>query len=534
MLPAIGIMLDFGALETPRGDGETLIQPPARRLLELLDHNRSLATSYRVRVIDVELSEVRQQTRLELTGSADQVVIVAGHQPEFFHPGVWAKHVVADYLAERLGGRAVNLVVDSDLPKKISLTVPLCSHGHLTTRELLLRRVDRRLTFEQLPELTRHDAERFEAAVAGAMGARFQASFMPVFLAGLAQGCEGEDLVGQMISGRRAIDAAFGIDLVERRVSRVWGGPLLADMILHSRRFMACYNDALAEYRQSMKIRGSTRPIPDLARDGDVVELPLWIHGRDEPRRRLFVQQRGDVIRLLADREPAGEADATALRRWDTAQQSLKNATERRIRPRALALTLWARLALADVFIHGIGGAKYDRITDRLMELYYGVGPPAMMAVSATARLDLPRHNVTMDDLRRFRARQRDFRFNPDRYLPRPDSARNLLLQREQMIERSEFLRAHDPENHRARETTFQAIRDANAAICAREPHIEHELADRVSTAEAQLAHNRKADSREYFVGLFPHARLAELASELRTGVEQATWHDAGSPKAKS
>ena len=36
-------------------------------------------------------------------------------------------------------------------------------------------------------------------------------------------------------------------------------------------------------------------------------------------------------------------------------------------------LTLWARLLLCDLFIHGIGGAQYDRVTDLIVENYFGV-----------------------------------------------------------------------------------------------------------------------------------------------------------------
>ena len=39
----------------------------------------------------------------------------------------------------------------------------------------------------------------------------------------------------------------------------------------------------------------------------------------------------------------------------------------RALRPRALTLTLFARLCVADFFIHGIGGGKYDEVTDRII-----------------------------------------------------------------------------------------------------------------------------------------------------------------------
>ena len=43
-----------------------------------------------------------------------------------------------------------------------------------------------------------------------------------------------------------------------------------------------------------------------------------------------------------------------------------------KIRTRALTTTMFARLFLADLFIHGIGGGIYDELTDRIIERYYG------------------------------------------------------------------------------------------------------------------------------------------------------------------
>ena len=65
-----------------------------------------------------------------------------------------------------------------------------------------------------------------------------------------------------------------------------------------------------------------------------------------------------------------------------------------RIRSRALVTTLWARLALGDLFIHGIGGAKYDRVTDLLIERFFGLRPPGLLVLSATLHLPIERDRV--------------------------------------------------------------------------------------------------------------------------------------------
>ena len=62
------------------------------------------------------------------------------------------------------------------------------------------------------------------------------------------------------------------------------------------------------------------------------------------------------------------------------------------------------RLFVGDVFIHGIGGAKYDRITDGLIRRYYQVEPSNMACVSATLLLDLPHDGADKATLRNAQA----------------------------------------------------------------------------------------------------------------------------------
>ncbi len=53
---------------------------------------------------------------------------------------------------------------------------------------------------------------------------------------------------------------------------------------------------------------------------------------------------------------------------------------------------MFARLVLSDVFIHGIGGAKYDQLTDAIVRRFFGVEPPGYLVATATLKLPLPRH----------------------------------------------------------------------------------------------------------------------------------------------
>ena len=64
-------------------------------------------------------------------------LIFAGHQPDLFHPGVWAKNFAMGAFAASRGGVAINLLIDADVPKSTSLKVPTGSPeiGRASCRE---------------------------------------------------------------------------------------------------------------------------------------------------------------------------------------------------------------------------------------------------------------------------------------------------------------------------------------------------------------------------------------------------------------
>jgi hypothetical protein len=275
---------------------------------------------------------------------------------------------------------------------------------------------------------------------------------------------------------------------------------------------VASYNAALKAYRTANGIRGANRPIPDLHIAGDRHELPVWAWRRNDHRHRLFVTRNGEDVRLFAEEAIIGEVPVRSL---DSTEVLTTSLGEWRLRPRALTLTIWARLLLADLFVHGIGGAKYDRISDRIMADYYDVGPPQMACVSATLRLDLPHRGVTPNDVALLRHRLRDFQFNPQRYIADRAELNDLIDRRTVAVEHAARLRNKEPRNRAARRRAFQAIRHATAAVidgaC---DGLEAKRAE-LELATTKLEQASIAQGREYFFGLFHEETLHKLMDAL-------------------
>ncbi len=515
-------MLEFTALSTPQQDGEILVEPPAGMLASLVEANRRSLGRASCEIHGRRLSELRAVTRSALAGQpGDDPVIVTGHQPEFYHAGVWAKNFAASRLASTVGGRAVNLVVDNDAPKKTSLTVPQSRDQMLTAHEVRFAEYRVGWAFEQFEALDQHSGGRLLGEIRSALGDEaYEASSLPVMTPALTDPSGARDLVDQVTAARKVVEAGFGLDLIERRVSQCWPGPMLLDVLLNAPRFAECYNAALADCRQALGIRSAKRPVPDLIRQGDRIELPVWVYRHQQPRRRLFVERRGETMTFYADAARMGTLGVGDLEQED-GMARLAAVIGWRFRPRALTLTLWARLLLGDLFIHGIGGAKYDRITDRLIHGYFGIEPPAMACVSATLRMPMQRFPVGPGHLADARRQCRDVHYNPQRYVSAITADLSRPLQRRiDAIAESDRLRREERLNRAARRRAFLAIRQANADLLTVDPSLVDLLTAQADRIEHQLAHNLVADSREYFFGLLPKTKLAQLADALPS-VEQ-------------
>jgi hypothetical protein len=126
--------------------------------------------------------------------------------------------------------------------------------------------------------------------------------------------------------------------------------------------------------------------MPNLKVTPESVEVPFWFDDfGDGSRKRAAVDRRPEGWALKA---PAGDefllqpsVEAAALSRELSTWLRAHNL---RLAPRALTTTMVIRLLLADQFVHGIGGARYDQVTDELIARHFGLEPPRFAVTTAT------------------------------------------------------------------------------------------------------------------------------------------------------
>jgi hypothetical protein len=189
---------------------------------------------------------------------------------------------------------------------------------------------------------------------------------------------------------------------------------------------------------------------------------------------------------------------------------------EIRFRTRALTTTLFARMLLGDLFVHGIGGAKYDEMTDRIMTRFYGLEPPPFLMATATLHLPLGgRNDIDPGTAQRLRTALRDIQFSPERHGvalvndPLITEKLGLLAERASQsagLSRRER-RARRPAN-RERHARLQAIAsELSARADSRREQLQSELAH----VERRLSANSILEDREYGYCLYPAETLRAL-----------------------
>ena len=401
-------------LATPRENRAVLAVPPMEEAGALAAENVRLRSTADYSLQGRSLAELSRQARAELLAAAQTwtaayreadlpsldpqgLIFLAGHQPELFHPGVWFKNFALGALARQHGAAAVNLVIDSDTMKSAALPTPGGSPADPRREAVLFDRPDGRLPFEERRILDANLFAGFGRRVARRIAPLVPDPLIRRFWPMVLERARHVDRLGYCLAqARHQLEGQWGLQTLELPQSVVCGSEpfhwFLVHLIANIERFRDCYNQAVQEYRRAHRIRNAAHPVPDLVAEGPWIEAPLWIWTAEQPqRRRVFVCRRGREI-LVSDRAGQelrlpltvdGDATDAVGRLMAWSRQGVK------IRSRALITTLWARLALSDLFLHGIGGAKYDQVTDRLIETFFGLAPPGIMVLSAT--LYLPR-----------------------------------------------------------------------------------------------------------------------------------------------
>lgn len=407
-------------------------------------------------------------------------VIATGHQAWLWHPGILAKNVAAVHAARRFEATALHVVVDQDAHASLDLDLPVLRDGRLEVASLPLAPADANVpTGSQGPADTGHVLQTLGSA-RERLGPALAVDLQPLMDAyGAAP--PAATLAGQtaavlghlMPPGAGPLHLLFATDLARLP----WMQRAIARMLEDPGACATTYNDAVGRHPEA--------GVAPLRRTGALVELPLWSLPWGRPRRRVFAPTDRHTPRLVG---PEGEAlDAEA-----------------RLAPRALLLTAVMRAFCCDLFIHGRGGAIYDRVVEAWWPRWFGGQLAPRTTVSADVRLDF---DAPVCD-----RHERDAAVAWRHHLPHNlDRALDLDLE---AARRKRDLLAHmdDDRDRRRRAASFQEIHAVNRALAAAHPEAIRAADRRLAEARNGLANHHIALRRDWCFALYPQDDLLALA----------------------
>ena len=520
-------------LRAPREDGSVLAEPPLESAPATLADNAARLGVWDYDFQGRRYAALRSRARTEALAIARRYheasgldlpaepgesapIVATGHQPELFHPGVWVKNFAVAGIARKVGGVGINLIVDNDIPKGASIRVPVVVKGAHKTRPLAFDDWAGEAPFEDQPirdeALFASFPERLREELAGQIDHPLVDRFWSHVMAA-PEGMPARDRVGlRFARARRAVEAEWGVHNLEVPLSDLcetdaflW---FACHLLAHLPRFQAVHDGALARYRALYKIRSKNHPVAALGRRGDWLEAPFWAWRAAEPRRRpLFVRQlaRSMELRIGDEDRPFLAIPLGPDREACCAVESLRELPARgiRLRTRALTTTMFARLFVADLFVHGIGGAKYDELGDEILRDFFRLEPPDFLTLSMTLHLGLPTTGATPALLRDRRRILRDLAWQPERFLDGEGGVADLVAEKHRLM-------AESPSSRPEKLARYRAFRSVNAALADR-PIIEQTTAsfrDGVEFFSLALQSDAVARSREYSIVLFDEARV--------------------------
>ncbi len=438
-----------------------------------------------------------------------RTMVLTGHQPELFHPGVWFKNFVAAHLAEEQNGVAVHLVIDNDLPRGLSVRCPTRADGKIVIQRCPIDLGGPLWPYEDRPvrdqELFRSAGERLGQTISQLVPGALIADYWPLVL----QAADRRAALGYTLAeARHRFEERFGLHTLEIPLSRVcqlepvrWWWAWLFGQAMDLQRV---YNGVLDEYWQERASGRARLPVAALRTDGAWCELPFWAWSRDYPVRKplwcrvhqhcVELSTRNRIHLCLPRRRDVARA-AEELARAETAGV--------RIRPRALLTTLTARCLLGDLFIHGIGGAHYDQLTDRLAVRFFGQAPPPFGVVTATLWLPVEHSHISHEELTEARRMLRELTYHPERFLRNSDDPQIEKLVQEKSRWKKRVEGADRP-------VQFEVITRVNSLLQPYVAPLRLQWLEKLERLERQRAICRVLDAREYPFVLFPESFLKE------------------------
>ncbi len=287
-------------------------------------------------------------------------LVMAGHQPVVYHPGLLFKSTMLSRLTRATAAQGVLVVIDSDQGDGGVITWPCVREGSLEIKRRSIAVGEGELFCHQRVASSHVVREIFQEITLDLKQAGLESEANQLAVFGRAY----EVLAGRSLAAAHTIvrwmveESCYNEVPLMRLIAHTPLRDLLAALVSDGLRLAEVYNATLNSYRKEHRIENSANPFPNVKSGPEGQELPLWV-----------IDERGRLPLYLSH-------DASFVCK-DTA----------RLCPRGSITTFLLRAYCSDIFIHGVGGARYDTFVDAFAEKYTGLPLPRFVVASETRHL---------------------------------------------------------------------------------------------------------------------------------------------------
>ena len=280
-------------------------------------------------------------------------VIMTGHQPVIFHPGLSFKYAATCRAAQQTRSTALAIVLDTDVGSAGHFETPVGASTdwkisgktarNLATPSKSLFSKAKIISGEAIDPMRQETLQTLPDLVLETDGNQIDLAFQAYQRLERAAA----DLSHSVVRRSQGLDT----DLYEIRFSDLASLPAIDRFINHLianfEPLCSDYNKALDDWRSSRNIKNLANPFPNLSSDGNRYELPFWgVDWHRGTRQTLWAEKRGPSVSIFADKAPLTEFQPST-NEWPT------HFTDKYLLvPRGAMITVIFRLFASDLFVH--------------------------------------------------------------------------------------------------------------------------------------------------------------------------------------
>jgi hypothetical protein len=334
------------------------------------------------------IQQRKNQFKEELNIPKNQPIIMTGHQPIIYYPGIFIKLILADIIAKQVQGKAYYLVLDNDIEKidwkfiwfenqtYFKQHIGLSNH-----KEILLNQIINNNKKNQLIYFIKEWMIRLYHI--------FDPSIVPKIKEALEYCINILEIKDLTVAKLSVLINEFLMNQLNVQVKPIYVSDLvktqsfkeiLQQIKIEHQRFREIYNRKLDEFRKIHHIKNPHYPFSNLKEN----ELPFW---KSDGYMRQTLTIEDDI-------------------------------NKNHIFPKAITLSICIRIFLSDLMIHGTGGGFYDLLSEEILKEFFKEELSPHIVSTATIPI-LSKASIALysEPSEKITKKLRKWKFNPEIFL---------------------------------------------------------------------------------------------------------------------